>query len=114
MRAKWIPLLFVVLFCWACESSTDSSTPGTDIVTGTDAPATADQAALTDSWKHAARVGLNGYFGAGVRLTLAYQALQLGDATLAPNYEPDANPADDAQDPSTWVHHTFVRAQWRL
>jgi hypothetical protein len=62
---------------------------------------------LTDSWIEAVTGGLNYYFGYGLRLGAAYQAIRYGRADLASDHE-DGDPGEG----TAWVHHVFVRAQW--
>lgn len=62
---------------------------------------------LVDSWVQAVTAGAAWYFGYGLRLSAAYQALRYGRADLASDHE-DGDPDDGER----WVHHVFARAQF--
>jgi hypothetical protein len=66
-----------------------------------------DHAPLVDSWVEAVTAGVSGYFGWGLRVGLAWQAVRFGRADLAPDHEEGDVSGGDA-----WVHHVFARAQF--
>ena len=71
-----------------------------------------DRAPLPDSQIQGVSVGVHGYLGWGVRLTVLYQGLRFGVRALSPDYDSSAIPDQDPEEKGHWVNHFFARAQW--
>lgn len=65
---------------------------------------------LPDGWGEAVTVGATGYFGMGLRATLAWQGIRFSHDSFSPDHDEDSLPG--AGPAGAWVSQFFVRTMF--